>query len=231
MISVIIPVYNGERFIAGAIRSALAQTRGPDEIIVADDGSTDASADIAASFEGVTVLSLPHRGGSAALNSGLAAASADLIAFLDADDLWAPEKLACQVAAIAETPSAEAVFGRVVNFTDAEGRIVSPSDVPTGLPAMVGASKSAMLIARQAFDRVGAFDESVLAADFPEWYARALGRGIGMRFLDDVVAFRRVHKSNTTIVRKKDLHSDYLRTAREAITRRRLRPDVSKPSA
>jgi glycosyltransferase involved in cell wall biosynthesis len=231
MISVVIPVYNGERFIAAAIRSVLAQTLRPDQIIVADDGSTDASGQIAASFDGVTVLALPHRGGSAALNSALAVTSADFIAFLDADDLWAERKLELQAAAFAETPSTDAVFGKVVNFNDPQGRVASPSQVPDGLPEFVGASKNAMLVSRQAFDKVGAFDESIVVADFPEWYGRALTRGTSMRFLDDVVAFRRIHGGNATLRNRDTAHKEYLRTVREAIARRRAGESSNEPFA
>lgn len=97
-VSVIIPVYNGERFLAEAIRSALDQTLSPAEIIVIDDGSTDASAEVARGFgPPVRVLAQANLGPAAARNLGVAHAAGDLLAFLDADDLWMPEKLAYQV--------------------------------------------------------------------------------------------------------------------------------------
>jgi glycosyltransferase involved in cell wall biosynthesis len=89
MISVIVPVYNGAKFIAAAIRSVLRQTLPPDEVIIVDDGSTDQSGDIAAGFEPkLRVLRQMHRGGAAALNAGIAVSRGELLAFLDADDLW-----------------------------------------------------------------------------------------------------------------------------------------------
>jgi glycosyltransferase involved in cell wall biosynthesis len=96
-ITAIIPVHNGERHLAEAIQSVLAQTLPPGEIIVVDDGSTDASAAIAQSFGApVRVLAQPNLGPAAARNLGLAHATGDLLAFLDADDLWTPNKLARQ---------------------------------------------------------------------------------------------------------------------------------------
>jgi glycosyltransferase involved in cell wall biosynthesis len=217
VISVVIPVYNGAQFIAAAIRSVLNQTLAPAEIIVVDDGSSDASAEIAASLAGVRTLRLPHRGASTALNAGLAAVTGDLLAFLDADDLWAPDMLASEAAALDEAPATDAVFGRVVPFNDPEGRITDPLEIARGLPSMVGASKIAMLVRRRAFLGVGEFDESMEIADFAEWYPRALRRGVGMRHLDKVVAFRRIHRSNTTLLKRNALHRDYFRIARSAI--------------
>jgi glycosyltransferase involved in cell wall biosynthesis len=218
MISVVIPVYNGAQFIAAAIRSVINQTLRPGEIIVVDDGSRDASADIAASFTAVRTLRLPHRGASAALNAGVSAITGDWLAFLDADDLWAPDMLASEAAALDEAPAADLVFGRVVPFDDPEGRITDSLEIASGLPSVVGASKIAMLVRRAAFLGVGEFDESMEIADFAEWYPRALRCGVGMRFLDKVVAFRRIHRNNTTRLMRKALHRDYFRIARIAIS-------------
>jgi glycosyltransferase involved in cell wall biosynthesis len=219
MISLVMAVHNGAKFIAPAIRSALAQTLPPDEVIVVDDGSGDDSAGIAARFGGnVRVLRLPHRGGSAALNAGVTEARGDTLAFLDADDLWAPDKLTSQAVALAE-PAVDAVFGRVVNFTDPDCEITEPGQIALELPSLVGASKIAMLIRRVAFDHVGAFNESLAVVDFGEWYVRALGSGIGIRFVDRVIAFRRIHRHNATRLMRSALHRDYMRIARGAVSR------------
>jgi glycosyltransferase involved in cell wall biosynthesis len=224
MISVVIPVFNGAQFIASAIRSVINQTLAPGEIIVVDDGSSDASADIAASFAAVRTLRLPHRGASAALNVGVSEASGSLLAFLDADDLWAPDMLAFEASALAEAPAADAVFGRVAVFSDPEYAVTEPLAITPELSSMVGASKIAMLVRRPAFLAVGEFDESMEAADFAEWYSRALRCGIEMRFLERVVAFRRVHGHNTTRLMRSALHRDYFRILRTAISKTGRRP-------
>jgi len=96
-ISVVIPVFNGERFLGEAIRSALSQTLPPHEVLVIDDGSTDGSAGLAESFgPPVRVIRQENRGEAAARNHGIEAAEGDWIAFLDSDDVWKPEKLALQ---------------------------------------------------------------------------------------------------------------------------------------
>jgi glycosyltransferase involved in cell wall biosynthesis len=97
-ISVIIPAYNSERFISEALQSALNQSFQDFEIIVVDDGSTDRSREIIESFNGpITYHYQPNRGAAAARNLGLSAAKADWVAFLDADDVWYPHKLAVQM--------------------------------------------------------------------------------------------------------------------------------------
>jgi len=102
-VAVIIAVYNGERFLAEAIRSALAQTVAPFEIIVVDDGSTDGSAEIARRFD-VRYYYQPNAGVGAARNAGLEMATGSFVAFLDADDRWCVEKLERQLAALSPAP-------------------------------------------------------------------------------------------------------------------------------
>jgi glycosyltransferase involved in cell wall biosynthesis len=97
-VSVIIPAYNAESFLARAIRSVEAQNFRDFELIVVDDGSTDGTADVARGFGGVRYVRGSHRGEAGARNLGLEEATGELVAFVDADDEWLPEKLARQVA-------------------------------------------------------------------------------------------------------------------------------------
>jgi glycosyltransferase involved in cell wall biosynthesis len=109
-ISVIIPAYNREQFVGGAVRSAFEQSRPPAQVIVVDDGSTDRTAEIAASF-GATVIRQTNGGVSMARNVGIRAASQPWVAFLDSDDLWLPRKLEDQWAALEAYPKAGMAFG------------------------------------------------------------------------------------------------------------------------
>src|SRR5438552_10684660 len=101
LVSVIMPVYNGERYLAAAIRSVLAQTYTAAEVIVVDDGSTDDSAEIVHKFgTAVRYESQLHRGSpDASRNRGVELARGEYLAFLDQDDLWTNNKLELQVAA------------------------------------------------------------------------------------------------------------------------------------
>jgi glycosyltransferase involved in cell wall biosynthesis len=211
-VSVIIPVYNGERFLAEAIQSVLDQTLPPDEIIVVDGGSTDGSAAVAARYEGVAVLGHPRRGIGAALNLALSHARGDLIASLDADDRWLPDKLEKQVSALTADPALDMVFGHVRQFHGSGG--------PAGDP-QPGISRCAMLVRRVAFDQVGAFAEDLGVHEFVDWYARAQERGLRSIALPDVVFERRIHDDNLGRQTPSAQYQSYLRALRLSVTRRR----------
>jgi glycosyltransferase involved in cell wall biosynthesis len=216
-IETVIPVRDGARFLAAAIESALAQTVPPLRVVVVDDGSSDDSAAIAESFgPRVTVLRRPPGGGAAALNAGLAETSAPLVAFLDADDLWLPHRLEVQATLLHERPEVELVFGHVTEFLDG-----SVENVEARTEPQPGIAKSALLARRSAFERVGAFDTSYAVVDFPEWHARAQAAGVVEHVVPEVVARRRVHGENLTILRRETLNAEYLRMARAALARRR----------
>jgi glycosyltransferase involved in cell wall biosynthesis len=133
-----------------------------------------------------------NRGQAAALNLGVAQSRRGLIAFLDADDVWMPDKLERQVAVLAEDPEIEAVFGHVRERVDVADRRFLPRDgrvLPARLP-------SALLIRREAWARVGRFDESLRIGAPVEWYARARAGGLRERLLPDVVYERHIHGGN-----------------------------------
>lgn len=131
-VSVVIPCYNGEAFLAEAIRSVLTQTHPPVEVIVVDDGSTDGSAGIAEAFgPPVSVVHQPNQGESIARNRGMEAAKGEWIAFLDADDVWVPTKLEQQ--RLAMEPGVVGIHTNYFVFGDGPRRIVDASDVPEAI--------------------------------------------------------------------------------------------------
>src|SRR5262245_50952803 len=117
LITCIVPAYNVERYLSEAIDSILAQTYRPLRVIVADDGSTDRTAKIAAEYgKRIIYLRQTNHGYPAAKNLGLSAAEGDFIAFLDADDMWHPEKLARQMERFEKRPELDLCFTRYMNF-------------------------------------------------------------------------------------------------------------------
>lgn len=120
LVSILIPCHNAGPWIRDTLESALTQTWPHREIIVVDDGSTDDSAAIVRTYgpRGVTLLSQPQAGQSAAFNTALAAARGDFFEFLDADDLLAPDKLECQLARLATLPPETVASGAWARFTD-----------------------------------------------------------------------------------------------------------------
>lgn len=130
-VSVVIPCYNRAGILGRAIRSALAQTVVPDEIIVVDDGSRDESVAVARGFgDRVRVIEQPNGGAAAARNRGIAAAQGDWIAFLDSDDEWNSDKLERQLTAARRFPQARLVFCDTIVRT--ESRVILPSRFAEG---------------------------------------------------------------------------------------------------
>jgi glycosyltransferase involved in cell wall biosynthesis len=223
LVSVVIPVHDGEKYLADAVRSALAQRYRPIEVLIIDDGSTDRSAEIATSFGApVRVHRQANQGIGGALNTGVALARGELFAFLDGDDLWTEDKLDVQMAALASEPTLEAVLGQVVHFFGPElpaatrARIVLP---PSTGP---GHLHGALLIRRAAFARIGAFRMDLRVGQFVDWFARAREAGLRTRMLPDLVLRRRVHPGSMSLSDSSH-RSDFARVARGALERRRAR--------
>jgi glycosyltransferase involved in cell wall biosynthesis len=175
-ISVIIPAYNAERYIAKAIESCLSQTYAPSEIIVIDDGSTDGTAAVAESFPSpVRVIRLAENMGvSVARNRGVQASTGDWIAFLDADDWFLPEKLERQRRCALENEKAVLIYTafRLVSLDGSEsaGRFFSPSELLPMLRYRCPIHLSTVALRRDAFDSVGGFDPTHRTAqDWDLW--------------------------------------------------------------
>ena len=119
-VSTVIAAYNAERTIAGAIESALLQECADHEIIVVNDGSSDNTAAVLDHYRGrIKVLSQRNQGAGAARNAGAAQATGRYLAFLDADDIWLPEKLAAMIAELEHHPAASLAFSEYSTFSDA----------------------------------------------------------------------------------------------------------------
>jgi glycosyltransferase involved in cell wall biosynthesis len=220
-ISAIIPVYNGERYLAEAIESVLAQTLPVLEIVVIDDGSNDASAAVAARFAPLVKCEVaPHSGPGGARNRGVALTRGELLAFLDADDRWERDKLALQATALAADADLDAVFGHVRQFHSPE--LADDVRHRTRILAemLPGYHPGTMLIRREAFERVGPFETTWQIGEFVSWHARASDCGLRMLMLPDVVMHRRLHEANLGI-RKRDATTDYVRQLKATLDRRR----------
>lgn len=198
-VSVVIPVRNGAVFLSEAIESAIDQSRPPDEIVVVDDGSTDESAQVAASFDGVRVLRRPPEGVAAARNAGVAASGAEIIAFLDADDLWVADKLEVQVDQFSRRPELDCSFGREELFL-APGASPPPWVVENGGLSAAGgrALASTLVIRRRAWQRVGPMNAGLAHAEDTDWLLRGLELGLRVEALDRILVRRRLHGANAT---------------------------------
>lgn len=221
-ISVIIPVYNGEAFLKEAIQSIQQQNYQPLEIIVVDDGSTDRTAEIANSYGNLVRYAYQsNRGPAAARNKGLGMAHGNIIAFLDADDLWTPNKLEIQIPYLKSNVS-EIVLGRV-QVKALEGEPLFKIHTNPILSFVMGCG----LFRKSVFDKVGYFDENLRYSEDIDWYLRVREHNIAIAVLSEVTLFHRKHRNNTT--RRKTAHDlNMITVLRKSLARRRAKqPSVT----
>lgn len=219
-VSVIMPAYNAGRYIAEALESVRQQHYPAFEIVVVDDGSSDDTAAIASSVAGVRCVAISHGGIGAARNAGVQVSTGDLLAFLDADDLWEADKLSRQVQVLADEPAVDMVFGQVLQFLSPELDERQRSRLHCVAEPQPGLLASAMLVRAEAFRRVGGFGTTISLGEFVDWHARATDLGLRERMLPGVVLHRRLHGANT-VIQQRDRNSDYLRVVKAALDRRR----------
>lgn len=218
-ISVVIPCYNGRKYIAETLESVLAQGDAIGEIIVVDDGSTDGSADYVESL-GIPGLLLhrlaQNRGIGGARNAGVALTRFPLLAFLDADDLWPPGRCAALHDAM-KASGAPWAFGRIEHF-------ISPDTANRNYalpPVQTGYFASAMLARKDFFHTAGTFDEALRVGEFIDWFDRARRIQAAPAACESLVLRRRIHGANSSLVNANPNAQDYLKVARAAIARKK----------
>ena len=217
-VSVLIPAFNAEKYIQAAIQSILNQTILPGEIIIINDGSTDGTSAFLKSLniDGLKIIEQKNQGVAAALNAGITVSNGELLAFLDADDVWLANKLENQLKAINQT---DMVFTLIENFIDetTDNNLAQRLDV--NLNPFVGIHKSTLLIKKESFLKVGLFDID-RKVEFLEWYARAKDMGIDEFIIREVFVKRRIHGANQSILNK-ELRNEFPRILKLILDRRR----------
>lgn len=221
-VSVIIPVYNAAPWLDEALESVLGQSAPPCQVIVVDDGSTDHSAAIAQRYlPQIQLVQQPNAGCAHARNRGVALATGDYLAFLDADDYWTREKLALQLAAFAQNPALEAVLGQVkqtCTITTAQ-----PDAIGFGMDAQDGYNLNTLLIRQQAFHRIGGFDPTIPLTNAVEWLWRARRLGLVSWMLPETLAWRRIHGANMSIRQRPQAQAEYFRLIRAIRSRDKVK--------
>jgi glycosyltransferase involved in cell wall biosynthesis len=197
-ISVVIPCYNAALYLEQTLRSVVAQTYAAHEVIVVDDGSTDESARIAESFAPlVRVIRQTNHGESTARNRGIAESRGDWVALLDADDIWEPEKLQCQVDVVRQQPTdLVCVYNDFYRFRD-DVRVPEElrADIPKGADARISLlfdwciQPSTAMIRRDVLERVR-FPESVHHGEDPIFFALLLDEGRFVRINKLLTGYR-----------------------------------------
>jgi glycosyltransferase involved in cell wall biosynthesis len=216
-ISVIIPAHDAAMTLGETLASVRAQSRSADEVIVVDDGSSDDTAAIATAG-GAGVVRQANRGVAAALNVGLQAAHGELVAFLDADDLWEADCLLEHERHLAARADLAGTVGRFNEFAcptlsaDVAARFVPRVNEPAWLAG-------GMLLRRWAFDRAGFLDESIRVGAWIEWIDRARHAGCTFQPVDQIVLRRRLRPG--TLSQSDDRNATLHNVARAALARRR----------
>jgi glycosyltransferase involved in cell wall biosynthesis len=220
LVSCIVPVFNGERYLQQALDSVLEQTYTPLELIVSDDGSTDGTRAVVDAYgDSVRYLHQPNGGHAAARNLGLSIAQGEFVAFLDADDLWHPEKIERQVARLRGRPTVDACVTFVRNFWGpAEDRLSEDARLTEAVPGY----RSVTLLARRTlFERAGRFNPALRHGNDTDWFLRAAERGAVIELMPDVLVYRRLHDANRSRLLAAASRQEYVRIVKASLDRRR----------
>jgi glycosyltransferase involved in cell wall biosynthesis len=202
LITVIIPCYNSSAYISEAIESVLSQTYCNFELIVVNDGSTDnTEKTIRKYLDKIIYLKQENAGPAAARNCGIQKAQGYYVAFLDADDLWLPDKLQMQVQAFDNYAGAALVYTKFVNFEDQSGKTLSIlPDAPSGMlfDKLLIESLillSTVMIRRELLLEAGCFDEGLQTAEDTNLWLK-IARRYRIDAVPEVLVLRRLHEAN-----------------------------------
>jgi glycosyltransferase involved in cell wall biosynthesis len=199
LVSVIIPTFNRSSLIKEALDSALSQNYRPMEIVVIDDGSTDNTEQVVASYGGIKYIRQANSGPAAARNNGIRASSGELIALLDSDDRWLPRKLERQVPLFTD-PEIGLVHAAIRFFRDGTGEVLGEMfsgerlDVHDILSHKMLGTQT-VVFRRRVFDEIGGFDESLLGPEDFDFFIRVAAH-FKMVGMPAVLAEARQHTGN-----------------------------------
>ncbi len=226
LVSVIIPVYNGEHYIEQAIYSVINQTYKFLEIILIDDGSTDRSKNIIKSIQTeqvsrkINYFYQKNQGVAIARNQGISHSKGEYIAFLDQDDIWMPNKLSLQIKFLKDNPNIDFVLGKQKIFLE-EG-IPQPKWLrPQYLTEEITAYLLGVLLTRKSiFRKIGCFDQTYKYGNDYDWFLKAIDKKLPYHILDEVILLKRIHDCNESY-NIDGMTLDMLRYLRQSVYRKR----------
>lgn len=218
LVSVIVPVHNGEKFIEEAVDNILSQNYPALEIIIVNDGSTDHSGEIIKNLEiDIRYFDRHNAGPSVARNTGIKDASGKYVAFLDVDDLWPENNLHLLVQEMENNPQTEVVRGFAQLFrTREDGEKEYLGNPKESYRYYIGAA----LYRRSVFTKAGLFDPSLVFGEDTDWYNRSVEKNISTKWLEEITLFVRRHGENMT-EGKTMAELNRFKTIKKAIDRKR----------
>lgn len=223
LVSIIIPVFNAEKYVAEAIHSVLSQTYKNTELICINDKSTDNSLSVLESFgkEIILVNNEDNYGTAESRNQGIRMARGEFIAFLDNDDVWENNKLEVQMNQFRSNPHLDISFSYMQCFISPELNeethnlhYCPPEPIPGHIP-------STILIKKTSFERVGYFDSRWKNGESVDWLFKAREAGLNFGDVDEVLVKRRIHETNKGVLDSSTSKSEYFRIIKESLNRRR----------
>ena len=206
LVSILIPAYNAERWIAETMQSALGQTWPNKEIILVDDGSTDQTVRVAQQFASktVSIVSQKNQGAAAARNKAFELCHGDYVQWLDADDLLSPDKIAYQMRAAGETTEGRTLFSSAwasFRYRPAKARFI-PTSLWSDLDPIEWLTRkwegnwhmqtATWLVSRELTEAAGAWDTRLLGDDDGEYFFRVVNASNGIRFVPNSRVYYRI---------------------------------------
>ena len=243
-VSSVVPVFNGERYIAESVRGILSQTRPPDEVVVVDDGSIDGTQDELAAFRNeIRIIRQRNQGHVGAMNRLFSEARGDFVAKCDADDIWEADKLERQLEAVRAHPEVDIVvtgsrfFGMVEGprVTFAEAGVLQPRKLAGTLYRRNFVCASSPLVRRELYRRLGPFDGTLACEDYDFWL-RAFAAGAVFFYDPRLLVRYRVHPQQVSQneLRMREgvytVHRRYANVAAAPIRSARCRPTTCSRS-
>ncbi|HEY8226754.1 MAG TPA: glycosyltransferase family A protein [Pyrinomonadaceae bacterium] len=220
LVSVIIPVHNGARYLRAALDSVFAQTYRPFEVIVVDDGSVDDSGVIAQSFHDVRYFHQANQGVAAARNHGIEVARGEFLAFLDQDDVWTQEKLKLQIGYLLSHPDLGYTLTQQQFFLDPGATLPAWFKKELFSSVHTGWVLGTLVVRRTAFEKVGNFAAGYSAASDSDWFFRAKAAGISMAVVPELLLLKRIHEANES-ARAKEVLSELRQVVKSSLDRQR----------
>jgi glycosyltransferase involved in cell wall biosynthesis len=200
LVSCIVPVYNGERFVGECVESILRQSYGPIEVIVVDDGSHDGTLGTLRPFgDRVRIFQQENQGPSVARNRGVEESRGEYVAFLDADDLWVEDKIESQMDRFRARPELDLCSGHIKSFwiPELDHERIRVEDHPYHQERAL-LSPCTVLVKRRVFELLGGFDPELRNGEDTDWFMRMMKAGVEYETLPRLLVNRRQHSNNLT---------------------------------
>lgn len=215
LVSVVIPVHNGERFIAQSVEAVLGQDHEPIELIVVDDGSTDSTPDIVARYSEVRYVRQENAGPSAARNTGIELSTGAFLTFCDCDDVYRQRKVSVQLRHLEAHPDTACVLVRHETF-------VEPGTEPPAWMATddTGVQVQSAMVRREVVETIGGYNAEYRLTENMEWLGRMRAANLRIDVLDEILVDRRLHGANLSYERK-GLQQGLLRSLRDRLEEKR----------